>query len=143
MNGTGKLLRVLKNGPFSWSLSPDGKQLATVQKRPRRGDPAIHILSIADNTQRTIPVPGWAAVGYVDWSADGKSLWIGAFNTHWRSEWYLRIFTILNIDLNGRVSATLPKSDASFRWAIPSPDGRRLALEGATYSSNVWLLENF
>jgi hypothetical protein len=27
--------------------------------------------------------------------------------------------------------------------AIPSPDGRRLALLGNTQTSNAWLLENF
>jgi len=144
MNGTGGLLVTFEGGPFNWSLSPDGKYLATV-KLGGQTNPGIQILSLADKTQRTMPVPGWATIDGVDWSADGKSLWVGAFNTKnsWRVEGFLETFALLNIDLDGKVIATLPKGDVSFRWAIPSPDGRRLALEGATYSSNVWLLKNF
>jgi hypothetical protein len=52
-------------------------------------------------------------------------------------------FAFLNIDLNGRVTATLEKGNVSFYWAISSPDGHRLALAAATDSSNVWLLQNF
>jgi hypothetical protein len=49
----------------------------------------------------------------------------------------------LNIDLTGRVTATLKKGNVSFYWAISSPDGHRLALAAATDSSNVSLLQNF
>jgi hypothetical protein len=28
-------------------------------------------------------------------------------------------------------------------WAIPSPDGRRLAIWKANGTSNVWMVENF
>ena len=80
----------------------------------------------------------------VDWSADGKSLWIGAFHTNNGSRFAgLEAFALLNIDLKGRVTATLAKNNVSFYWAISSPDGRRLALAAATVSSNVSLLQNF
>jgi hypothetical protein len=107
-------------------------------------DPGIQILSIADGSKRTIPVPGWAGITNVDWSADGKSLWTGAFHTkhRWRSN-ALESFAFLNIDLTGRVTATLKKGNVSFYWAISSPDGHRLALAAATDSSNVSLLQNF
>jgi Tol biopolymer transport system component len=144
MNGTGKLLLTFEGGPFSWSLSPDGKYLATVKQGEQRGDAGIQILSLADNSKRTIPVPGWAAISGVDWSADGKSLWAGASST--KTDWRFTGWetpTLLNIDLDGRVTASPAKGNVSFSWAIPSPDGRRLALGAATNSSNVWLLENF
>ena len=143
MNGTAKLLVTYQGGPFNWSLSPDGKYLATV-KCGVQTNPGIQILSIADNSKQSIPVPGRAALNGVDWSADGKSLWTSSFNTKygWRSAG-LETPTLLNVDLDGRVSATPAKGNVSFYYAIPSPDGRRLALGAATYSSNVWLLENF
>ena len=143
MNGTGKLLATFEGGPLDWSLSPDGKYLATV-KWGGQTDPGIQILSIADNSKRTIPVRGWAAISFVDWSADGKSLWACAFNP--RKGWWFEFwetFALLNIDLNGNVTATPAKGNISFYWAIPSPDGRRLALRAGTNSSNVWLVENF
>ena len=78
------------------------------------------------------------------WSADGKSLWTGAFHTKhgWRFAG-LESFAFLNIDLNGRVTATLGKGNVSFYWAISSSDGRHLALAAATDSANVLLLQNF
>ena len=150
LNGTGKLLATVEGGPFNWTLSPDGKYIATVKRGFQtdfgivQADPGIQILSIADGSKRTIPVLGWAGITNVDWSADGKSLWTGAFHT--KHAWHsvgLESFAFLNIDLNGRVTATLEKGNVSFYWAISSPDGHRLALAAATDSSNVWLLQNF
>jgi Tol biopolymer transport system component/DNA-binding winged helix-turn-helix (wHTH) protein len=150
LNGTGKLLATVEGGAFNWTLSPDGKYLATVKRGFQtdfgivQTDPGIQILSIADGSKRTIPVPGWAGIRNVDWSADGKSLWTPAF--HKKDGWRftgLESFAFLNIDLNGRVTAMLEKGNVSFYWAIPSPDGHHLALAAATHSSNVWLLQNF
>ncbi len=144
MNGTGKLLVTFEGGCFNWSVSPDGEYLATTKCGWQRGDSGIQILSLADDSKRTIPVPGWAAMSGLDWSADGKSLWVGVFNTvnGWRSAG-LETFALLNIDLNGKVTTTPAKGNVFFYWAVPSPDGRRLAVGAATDSSNVWLLENF
>jgi Tol biopolymer transport system component/DNA-binding winged helix-turn-helix (wHTH) protein len=149
-NGTRKLLATVEGGPLNWTLSPDGKYLAMVKRGFQtdfgmvQTDSGIQILSIADSSKRTIPVPGWAGITTVDWAADGKSLWTGAFHTKqgWRFAG-LETFTLLNIDLNGRMTATLSKDNVSFYWAISSPDGHRLALATATDSSNVWLLQNF
>jgi Tol biopolymer transport system component/DNA-binding winged helix-turn-helix (wHTH) protein len=150
MNGTGKLLATIEGGPFNWTLSPDGKHLATVKRGLQtdfgivQTEPGVQIVSIADSSKRTIRVPGWLGITTVDWSADGKSLWTGAFHTNNGSRFTgLEAFALLNVDLNGRVTATLAKNNVSFYWAISSPDGRRLALAAATVSSNVSLLQDF
>jgi Tol biopolymer transport system component/DNA-binding winged helix-turn-helix (wHTH) protein len=148
MNGARKLLTTVKGGPFNWTLSPDGKYLATVKRGFQtdfgivQTDPGVQILSIADGSKRTIPVPGWAGITNIDWSADGKSLWTGAFHTNHAQRFAaLETFALLNVGLNGRVTVTLEKGNVSFYWAIASPDGRRLALAAATDSSNVLLLQ--
>jgi hypothetical protein len=50
---------------------------------------------------------------------------------------------VLNVDLNGQVTPVLDEPNLSIWAAIPSPDGRHLALVGHSEDSNAWLLENF
>jgi len=74
------------------------------------------------------------------WAADGKSLWLGAFMG--RGAWGTRS-GILNVDLTGKVRVLLKSFNPEILYAMPSSDGRRLALAGQSHTSNVWLLENF
>ena len=126
---------------INWSLSPDGKYLATAEEKSAK-QPRIRILAMADHTWRLVPVPGWAEIGGIDWAADGKSVWVGATRS---SSTFGRLgnWALLKIDLHGTISTVLENSTVRFSGAIPSPDGRRLALFGATDPSNVWLLQNF
>lgn len=126
----------------SWSLSPDGKYLAT-GARGRNKQPSIRILSIGDNTEKVVLVPGWGEIGGVDWAADGKSLWVGAArnvaNLRRSDAWAL-----LRVHLNGTIETVSENGPVKFWAGIPSPDGHRLAFFAATTDpSNVWLLENF
>lgn|GEM_PF-392651 len=126
----------------SWSLSPDGKYLATAA-RGRNKQPNIRIFSIGDNTEKVVLVPGWGEIGGVDWAADGKSLWVGAsrnvVNTRRSGAWAL-----LRIHFNGTIETVSENGPVKFWAGVPSPDGHRLAFFSATTDpSNVWLLENF
>jgi hypothetical protein len=47
------------------------------------------------------------------------------------------------MDLNGKVRTMLEDNHWEIGPGVPSADGRRLALFGATYNSNVWLVDNF
>jgi hypothetical protein len=51
--------------------------------------------------------------------------------------------TLLSVDLHGKARAVLEESEKDLGWAIPSPDGRHLAIWEASGSSNAWLLEGF
>jgi len=121
---------------FNWSLSPDGEFLAIGKKEGVQKEPYIRVLSIRDHTQRTMKVQTWAGIASIDWAADGKSLWAVAYTT--RDTWAL-----LNIDLLGRVRPMLEEKQMRIGWAIPSPDGRRLALWEASGGANAWLVEDF
>jgi hypothetical protein len=48
----------------------------------------------------------------------------------------------MHIDLQGNVRP-LWKTAYSDTWAMPSPDGRHLAIMGGTQDRNAWMLENF
>jgi Tol biopolymer transport system component/DNA-binding winged helix-turn-helix (wHTH) protein len=121
---------------FNWSLSPDGKFLAIAKKAGVQKEPFIRVLSVADHTQKAIKVQAWAGISSIDWAADGKSLWTVTSTT--RDTWAL-----LNVDLDGRVRPMLEEKEMRIGWAIPSPDGRRLALWEASGGANAWLVENF
>jgi hypothetical protein len=50
--------------------------------------------------------------------------------------------TLLNVTLDGRASVLLHSRNEVFS-AIPSPDGRSLAITEDTGAKNVWQIENF
>ncbi len=134
---------------FNWSLSPDGKLLAFSKKFGTQGQPAIRLFSLVDAKERRISLPGWAGIATLDWSADGESLWSTAFTTSettsglWTTgfnatgEW-----TLLKVELTGKVTPMLRESKMNLGWAIPSPDGSKLAIWKASGTSNVWLVES-
>ena len=51
--------------------------------------------------------------------------------------------TLVNVALTGRVRLLLTEKEMTLGWAIPSPDGKHLAIWKAHGDSNVWMLENF
>jgi hypothetical protein len=48
---------------------------------------------------------------------------------------------LLNIDLQGHVRPVWHPKKMTVSWAIPSRDGRYLALHVGSSSANVWMLE--
>jgi Tol biopolymer transport system component/DNA-binding winged helix-turn-helix (wHTH) protein len=134
---------------FNWSLSPDAKLLAFSKKLGVQGQPVIRLLSLEDAKERRIALPGWAGIATLDWSADGKSLWATAFTTSettsglWTTGFSATgAWTLLKVDLSGKVTPVLRESKMNLGWAIPSPDGTKLAIWKASGTSNVWLAES-
>jgi Tol biopolymer transport system component len=121
---------------FNWSLSPDGQLLAMAKREGLEEQPAIQILPLGDGAEQIIPVPGWAGVGSVDWAADNKSVWVTVYNSSGGK-------TLVNVALTGRVRPLLTEKEMMLGWAIPSPDGKHLAIWKAHGDSNVWMLEDF
>jgi len=123
---------------YNWSLAPDGSTLAIAKARKIEltVTPDIRLLSLANHTERTIRLKEWPGVSSLDWAADGKSLWVStSTNTG--------TYALLNVDLQGRARPVLEQTKMVVGWAIPSPDGRYLALNLASGDSNVWMIENF
>lgn len=121
---------------YNWSLSPDGQMLAMAKKFGVQREPGIRLLSMADGSERILRVPGWPGIACLDWAADGKSIWAVTYTT-------ADAKTLVNVDLRGRVRPMLEEDKMILGWAIPSPDGRQLAIWKASGGSNVWLVENF
>jgi Tol biopolymer transport system component/DNA-binding winged helix-turn-helix (wHTH) protein len=140
--GTELLIGKMKTegGPDFWNLSPDGKYLVTAKSQDPYQAPTLRIFDLADATERYIPVPRIGLITGMDWAANSKSIWVGGYMG--RGAWGTRS-GVLNVALSGRVKVALDGLNPTIWFAIPSPDGRRLALGGNTQSSNMWLLENF
>jgi DNA-binding winged helix-turn-helix (wHTH) protein/Tol biopolymer transport system component len=120
----------------NWTLSPDGSTLALSKKHRTEEQAMIRLLPVAGGTERTISFQPWSGVAYIDWAADGRSLWVRASSPAGTQ-------TLLNVDLHGKAKLALQESEMDLGWAIPSPDGRHVAIWEASGSSNAWLLENF
>ncbi|HMK20868.1 MAG TPA: hypothetical protein VK466_00955, partial [Terriglobales bacterium] len=122
---------------FNWSLSPDGTMLAMGRRDGAREAPTIRVLRLNQGVEHLIPVPGWSGVGSLDWATDSKSVWVVAYNSTGTEK------TLINVSLAGKQRPILAETEMSLGWAIPSPDGKHLALWKAHGDSNVWMLENF
>jgi DNA-binding winged helix-turn-helix (wHTH) protein/Tol biopolymer transport system component len=129
------------DGPGStWSLSPDGRYLAS-PRSPVPSEPSgVRIFDLTTAKEREIAVPNVLLIMGLDWAPDSRRLWVGGYMG--RRSGGTRS-GIVRVDLAGRATTVLQGSSMAVWFAIPSPDGRRLAVLAHTDYSNVSLLENF
>jgi len=120
-----------------WSLSPDGSQLAILAVYNFNQD-TIRLRSTSTGKTRDLVARGWNGLRGIAWSADGRSLLVTWYN-HGREG---RESALLNVTLDGRASELLHTSNQIYA-AIPSPDGRLLAITEGAGTMNVWQIENF
>ena len=116
----------------NWSLSPDGSLRAVVaygSKGP------IRFRSTGDGETRELAVEGWDELDSIDWSADGKAVFV---SWHHESE-----SALLRVALNGTVSVIFRSNGQQVIGPIPSPDGHSVVFAGLGTASNVWMVENF
>ena len=118
---------------YNCMVSPDGSQLALVYVGSEH---KITFVTLSDNRRREVEVKELLSIG-MDWSADSKSV----FATGWTAN---RIPVVLSVEPNGNHRVLLEGERAApYWWAIPSPNGRYLALEEVTRENNAWMVENF
>jgi DNA-binding winged helix-turn-helix (wHTH) protein/Tol biopolymer transport system component len=121
---------------LNWSLSPDGRTLVFAKKH-RTAIPAdLQLFSVENGKLRALVLDQWFSVGYLDWAADGKSIWVNATSA-------AGVQSLLNVDLRGTVTPALEQKEMDLGWAIPSPDGHYVAMWMSAASSNAYLLEGF
>jgi DNA-binding winged helix-turn-helix (wHTH) protein/Tol biopolymer transport system component len=112
-----------------WCVSPDGSAVALTSHVSDH--PAIRIVPLSANSgrQRELEVRGVGALSGISWSADGKG-WYVAANTGVGD-------LLLYVDGEGQ-SRVLRETPLS-TWAVPSPDGEKLAFVDEVVDSNAWL----
>ncbi|HKV61314.1 MAG TPA: winged helix-turn-helix domain-containing protein [Candidatus Acidoferrum sp.] len=120
----------------NWTLSPDGSMLAMSKKHRVPGPAAIRLYFLADGKEKTLTLKNWSGIASIDWAANGRSIWASASSP-------AGMQALLNVDLHGQAKAVLQEPEKQMGWAIPSADGRHLAIWQSSGSSNAWLLEGF
>ena len=120
-------------------LSPDGTRIALLSDDTYG---RVEIRPLTGQIEKTIVVSGWPRPFAIDWSADGKSLFISHPGLS-KSPGGPIGATLLHVDLDGHAQPLWETMTARYTWGIPSLDGRYLAIRGATTARNAWLIENF
>jgi hypothetical protein len=117
----------------NWSLSPDGTQRAVVAYGSNQG--TIQRSSTSTGKTRDLIVEGWNGLMSAAWSANGHSL-LATWHNHELDS------ALLHVTLDGRASVLLHLNHDIW-GAVPSPDGRFLAIAEASGTKNVWQIESF
>jgi serine/threonine protein kinase len=134
MKGRGKELAEFKTeaaGEYQWDLSRDGAHIAILKKREGQ----IQILSLTGSAPREITVKGWNLLTNATWTADGKGLFASSFNE--------RGSVLMSVDMSGNARILWEQLGGINTYALPSPDGRHLAMLSWTNNTNMWMMENF
>jgi len=138
LKGRGKTLRTIEKDAsahlFGSALSPDGSTFAIA--RSSAAEIRIRLLSLVGGRDREITVKGWANLAHfgLHWAHDQKGFYCVSRSAEINN-------TLLYVDLQGNAQVLYNGSNSV--WGIPSPDGRYLAIQNYTDSSNLWMLEGF
>ncbi len=134
VRGKGRELARTGWGPLvvgDWDISPDGSQVAIPNHDPR--DARLRLVPLDRGRggveEKTVTLSGLKNLNGVVWAANGMG-------------WYVAVRTagggILNyVDLQGHLTNLLRTETPTY--AVPSPDGRRIAFPDWSASSNAWL----
>ena len=114
-----------------WDISPDGRQVAIPNHDPREARIRVVALEPRPNDlhDREVVLAGVANLRGLVWAADN-------------SGWFVSVDTtvgnrLLYVYLDGRYRSL---GDIQ-GWAVPSPDGKRVAFLDRTIATNVWLIK--
>jgi hypothetical protein len=114
-----------------WDISPDGLQVAIPNHDSREARIRVVSLEPKPNqpSEREVVIPGVADLRGLVWAADGQG-WFVSVDTTVGNQ-------LLYVYLDGRFHSL----GDIHGWAVPSPDGRRVAFLNTIIATNAWLIE--
>jgi Tol biopolymer transport system component/DNA-binding winged helix-turn-helix (wHTH) protein len=119
---------------WGWALSPDGTSIAALTFGAT--DNRIRLLSLSGRPGRELVVKNWSHFISIDWAADSKGLFVASNPVGLRQ-------SLLYIDLAGSAHQIWQVDSIWAGWAIPSRNGKYVAIPAPTVNSNIWMAENF
>lgn len=117
---------------WNWGLSADGKMVAVAKAMDNR----VRLYSLDGKLTRELTVKNGNNLMSVDWANDGRGLFVSNNPTGRRS-------SLMYLDLKGENHAIWEVESVNATWAIPSRDGKYVAMPAPTATSNVWVAEHF
>jgi Tol biopolymer transport system component len=133
-HGRGRAILSLDPNPYgNWDLSPDGKTIAVSRFNTHEG--RIRFYSLDGKMTSEVVLPGFAGFNGLDWSTDGKGLFISSSDP--------RRSTLIYVTREGEVHKLWEPSASATTWGIQSFDGKHVAVLGGSFDSNVWMIEDF
>lgn len=117
-------------GGDQWTLSPDATKIAILEA----GTNNIYLLNVKTQALRHIIVKRWSNLVALDWTADGKGFFMRGLRNGG---------ALLHVDLHGNADVLWEPAGVGPLWAIPSPDGKHVAMPLSLTNNNVWMMENF
>ena len=113
-------------------ISPDGTRFALM----RTPSEPIQIVGLNGQRIQQIQIKGWSNLRAFNWAPDGKGLYVVATVRGGR--------VVVYVDFQGNAQVIWNNRGGSNETlAIPSPDGRHLAMSAWATNGNIWTLENF
>jgi Tol biopolymer transport system component len=117
-------------GGYDWKLSPDATKIAIFEMLTDN----IYLLDLKTQSLKHIVVKHWSKLFTMDWTADGKGLFMSVLQPS---------CVLLHVDLHGNVQVLWEQLGGYLVFALPSPDGKHVAMPLDLQHANVWMMENF
>ena len=121
-------------GDWVWGLSPDGTSIAAFMFSA--GNNRIRLLSLSGQPTREFTVKNWSGFASLDWAADSKGLFVSSNPAGLRQ-------SLLYVDLFGNAHQLRQVNSIWPSWAVPSRDGKYVAILAHIFDSKVWMAEDF
>jgi hypothetical protein len=129
---------------YVWDLSPKGTSIAIL----RYSSGPIYILPLDGRHAEEIAVKGWSSLLSLDWAPDGRSIYTSSHTK--------RGSILLRVDPKDSAPVLWEQNRSIAPWnrpafvvmpsvpfAVPSQDGRHLAIYIWSFNANLWMLEDF
>ncbi|HWR54216.1 MAG TPA: hypothetical protein VN428_24120 [Bryobacteraceae bacterium] len=111
-------------------ISRDGRIAYLVHGRPRN---RIRIVSIDGAEDVLLTVAGASNLSSLDWAADGRGLYTGDAVPGTAQLFYA--------GLDGEQRVLWKQTGSWQTWAVPSRDGKRIAILGMTRETDAWMID--
>jgi len=132
---TKELMRISYRAPFTnWSLAPDRGLVAVVHG----DDNIVRLIDLSTREEKSLEVENWSEFEYVEWAADGQSLFLNAGISFAGYD-----AVLLQVEMDGQAHLLRAVPNVWHVDPTPSPDGRYLAFAGMPFHGNIWLIRDF